>query len=141
MQASLRTDLEDSVFTPSSPESVALQHLVDAGFPLVPTKRGKGETQPNKKPKRDVAAVRLYSVIPIHAQAEAKEQKKQDEEQATEARILSLLPQTLPPPITPDKLIQMILHLAPLVTLDDQNKFIEQIMHGFEALEGSTVRV
>jgi hypothetical protein len=60
LHAILTTQLENPVLPPSSPEAAAIKRLKESGIPLVPLKRRKGETNSNKKPKKDAVKVHLY---------------------------------------------------------------------------------
>ncbi|KAJ6611633.1 hypothetical protein B0H10DRAFT_2223919 [Mycena sp. CBHHK59/15] len=126
LHAILTTELENPDFQPSSPEAAAIKRLKDSGIPLVPLKRRKGGTSSGKKAKKDTAK---DDTPPKKTEA--------DLDKIADDRIQALLPDKLPPPLTPQELIKLVLHPTALATQEEEDAFVLQMMRGFAAPEGT----
>ncbi|KAJ7734512.1 hypothetical protein DFH07DRAFT_967634 [Mycena maculata] len=117
------TQLADPDRAPSTPEKKALKRLLDTGIKI---KAPKAKKATKKKATKD-------------KDTDNPPPKKTDAEldQIADERILALLPDKLPPPLTPQDLIQLILHPSQLTTPAEQDDFLQQAMRGFAAPEGS----
>jgi hypothetical protein len=58
----------------------------------------------------------------------------------TNLRIQALLPDRLPPPLTPDELVSLLLQPKALAMPEEEDTFILQMMRGFAAPEATWVR-
>ncbi|KAJ7300453.1 hypothetical protein DFH08DRAFT_908521 [Mycena albidolilacea] len=125
LHATLTTQLQDPARQLSSPEAAAIKRLKESGIPLK-RRKGKGETQPKKKPKKDTTK---DDTPPKKTEA--------DLDEIADDRIQALLPDKLPPPLTPEELVKLVLHPTALATPEEEDAFLIQMMRGFAAPEGS----
>ncbi|KAJ7440484.1 hypothetical protein B0H11DRAFT_2099199 [Mycena galericulata] len=108
----------------SPTETAAIQRLKDYGIPLAPKKRrSEGETEPKKRSKTDTG----------NNTARKKTNAQLDD--IADERIKALLPDTLPPALTPDEFVELLLNPTDLATPEDENDILLDMMRGFAAPE------
>ncbi|KAJ7445562.1 hypothetical protein B0H11DRAFT_2249452 [Mycena galericulata] len=126
LQATLTAQLENAEDPPSTPEVAALKRLKDAGIKVGPPKKPrKGD---NSKPTEKKQA----SKAPIQPKSTEIEL-----DNIADERIAALLPEILPPPLTAQELVNLLLHPPALSTAEEEDAFVVQMMRGFASPDGS----
>ncbi|KAJ7859614.1 hypothetical protein B0H14DRAFT_3135099 [Mycena olivaceomarginata] len=128
LHRTLTTQLGTPNLQPSSPEAAAIMRLKDSGIPLVPRKQRKGEMKSAKKAKKGTNKARLYL-------EDTPPKIKADLDQVADTRIQALLPDKLPPPISPQELVDLVLHPTALAMPEEEDTFVLQMTRGFAAPE------
>ncbi|KAJ7790074.1 hypothetical protein B0H14DRAFT_3161604 [Mycena olivaceomarginata] len=123
LHGTLTTQLGTPNLQLSSPDAAAIKRLKDSGIPLVPRKQRKGETKSAKKAKKGTN------------KEDTPPKTKADLDQVADARIQALLPDKLPPLISPQELVDLVLHPTALATPEEEDAFVLQMMRGFAAPE------
>ncbi|KAJ7191914.1 hypothetical protein B0H12DRAFT_1226967 [Mycena haematopus] len=118
--------LEHPLLLPTTPEAAAVKRLKDRKIPFGPNKRRKGKSSSSKESKEDK-----------DKEDEDDPTSEVDPDEAADERIQAFLPDTLPPPLSPKELLNLILHPKRLSTPDAEDAFMVEMMRGFAPPEQS----
>ncbi|KAJ7076237.1 hypothetical protein B0H15DRAFT_805688 [Mycena belliarum] len=126
LYASLQAQVQTPDYVASPTEAAALKRLKESGIPLVAKKRRcQSETQSNKKARTNKAE----TCRDMSRKSEAELDRIADD------RIDALLPDKLPPGLTPHKLLELLLRPIALDTVEAENSLILEMACGFTVSE------